>query len=643
VTTIHQILKQYWNYDSFRPLQEDIIQSVMAGKDTLALLPTGGGKSICFQVPALAMEGVCLVVSPLIALMKDQVGQLKQRGISAVAVYSGMSAREIDIALDNCVFGSTKFLYLSPERLQTELVQERVKRMKVCLLAVDEAHCISQWGYDFRPPYLQIAAFRELLPKAPVLALTATATEDVKKDICDKLAFKEGQVWQQSFARPNLSYSCLSTEDKRGRLLEILNRVPGTAIVYVRSRRLTMEIASFLCARNIKAAAYHAGLSHQVRNTVQDEWIQNKVRVMVATNAFGLGIDKPDVRVVVHLDLPDTLEAYYQEAGRAGRDGRYAFAALLYGPHDAEELRQKTEAAHPPVEQLKRVYQALANYYQLAAGSGGFTSYDFNLDDFAATYRLKALEVHNALRLLQTEGFLLLNESYFAPAKIFIPIKNEDLYKYQVANKDHDMLLKIILRLYGGEVFTYFVPFSEIKVARQLGVSLEAVRKTLRLLHQRGIIIYEAQHDVPQVVFTTARYEVAELPLDQKKLDSFRRLALGKVKAVRDYILTTNQCRTQLLLAYFGENYAESCRICDYCLEQKKRKREQDLREEHRKRILALLQKEAQHPKRVVAQFAPAEAEQVSLMLRELVDLGLICYDTQGNLHTSYTEARNKK
>ncbi|RDC63777.1 RecQ family ATP-dependent DNA helicase [Adhaeribacter pallidiroseus] len=514
--TIHQILQRYWQYPAFRPLQEEIIQSVLAGQDTLALLPTGGGKSICFQVPALVREGVCLVISPLIALMKDQVEQLQKRHIAAVAIHSGLNKHEIDIILDNCVFGKVKFLYLSPERIQTAIFQERVKRMRVALLAIDEAHCISAWGYDFRPAYLQIAALRELLPAVPSIALTATATELVKKDIQEKLLFRKSPVFQQSFARANLSYSCLPTEDKTGRLLGILKNVAGSAIVYVRSRRQTVEIAKWLHARGVAAGIYHAGLSFAERNKAQQSWIENKTRVIVATNAFGMGIDKPDVRLVVHLDLPETLEAYYQEAGRAGRDGRYAYATVLLGPADAADLQSKVAEAHPPVETLKRVYQALANYYQIAVGSGELVSYNFQIEDFTRTYQLKALEVHHAIRKLETEGLLQLNEAYYAPSKVYFAVSHEEIYKFQVAHPEFDPLIKALLRVYGGNLYTGFVKINERQLADYLRTPEAAVRKSLEYLHQRNIIEYEPQREAPQIVFTTARYDATTLPLDQK-------------------------------------------------------------------------------------------------------------------------------
>lgn len=630
---LHQILQQYWQYNAFRPLQEDIVRSVLAGRDTLALLPTGGGKSICFQVPALARPGLCLVISPLIALMKDQVEQLHKRNIPAVAIHSGLNKREIDIALDNCVFGDVKFLYLSPERLQTDIFRERVRRMNVNLIAVDEAHCISQWGYDFRPAYLQIATLREMLPNIPVLALTATATEEVKKDIQAKLLFRHAQVFQQSFARANLSYSCLSTEDKPGRLLGILQNVPGSGIVYVRSRRQTVETAKWLQGRGIAAGSYHAGLSYADRNRAQQHWIENKTRIIVATNAFGMGIDKPDVRLVVHLDLPETLEAYYQEAGRAGRDGRYAYATVLVGPPDAEDLRAKVAEAHPPVETLQRVYQALANYYQLAVGSGELTAFDFSIEDFTKTYKLKALEVHHAIRKLEAEGLLQLNEAYYTPSKVYFAVGHEDLYKFQVAHAEYDALLKTLLRVYGGNLYTNFVKIAERQLAQHLRLTEAAVRQALQQLHQRGMVVYEPQHDAPQLLFTTPRYEAAALPLDKKKLTQFRQTALAKAEAVAHYLQTANRCRTQLLLAYFGEITDQSCRVCDYCLARKKAQRRENNESQLQQRVLTYLTEQPMHPKILTQKFEPKYAGELTAVIRRLLDQGRVSYNQQGQLH----------
>ncbi|GAB3818924.1 RecQ family ATP-dependent DNA helicase [Pontibacter rugosus] len=568
---IHHILKTYWGYTQFRPLQEEIVQSVLTGHDTLALLPTGGGKSICFQVPAMALEGICLVITPLIALMKDQVENLKKRGIAAIAVYSGMSRREIDIALDNCVYGQVKFLYLSPERLLTDLFQERVKRMNVSLLAVDEAHCISQWGYDFRPPYLQLAELRDLLPHTPVIALTATATEQVKLDIQEKLRFPKQNVFQKSFARSNLSYSCLYTEDKTNRLLEILQRMQGQSIVYVRSRRQTVEMAKLLQSRHIAAAAYHAGLKFEQRSAVQALWVEDKVRVIVATNAFGMGIDKPDVRLVVHLDLPESLEAYYQEAGRAGRDEMYAYATLLYGPNDVAELKRKVEEAHPAVEDIRRVYQCLANYFQLAVGSGQFSSFDFDLADFAKQYKLKALGAHHAMKRLESEGLIQLNEGYYMPSRLMLLLENTALYSFQLKNPEHDKLIQLLLRLYGGEAFVNYVKLQERKMAQLLQVTEQELRKKLEYLHRLQVLSYEPQHDSPQLVFTAPREEAGKLSLDTKKLKTLRERALQQATEIGRYVETENRCRTQLLLEYFGEITDKRCRICDYCLSMRKK------------------------------------------------------------------------
>ncbi|WP_242917496.1 RecQ family ATP-dependent DNA helicase [Pontibacter liquoris] len=632
---IHHILKTYWGFDRFRPLQEEIIQSVLAGQDTLALLPTGGGKSICFQVPALALDGLCLVITPLIALMKDQVEQLKKRGIAAVAIYSGMHRREIDIALDNCVYGNVKFLYLSPERLLTELFQERVKRMKVRLLAVDEAHCISQWGYDFRPPYLQLAELRESLPGVPVIALTATATEQVKQDIQAQLRFPKPNVFQKSFARANLSYSCLPTEDKASRLLEMLQRLPGQSIVYVRSRRQTAELARFLQSRRIAAAAYHAGLKFEDRNAVQQAWITDKVRVMVATNAFGMGIDKPDVRLVVHLDLPESLEAYYQEAGRAGRDEQYAYAAILYGPNDVAELQRKVEEAHPAVDYIRRVYQCLANYFQLAVGSGLMSSFDFELGPFAKNYKLQTLEVHHAIKRLEQEGYLQLNESYYMPSRLMLALENTALYDFQLKNPEHDKLIRMLLRMYGGEAFVNFVKVSERRLAEYLKLPEPDLRRKLEYLHKLQVIQYEPQHDSPQLIFTAPRQDAGGLKLDVKRLNALRERALLQAREMGRYVETTNRCRTQLLLEYFGELTDTRCRICDYCLAERKKERQGQEQEALRTRLMELVQVAPYLPKELVQAFEPKHAEIITALIRELIDLGRLKYKESGKLEVA--------
>ncbi len=583
----------------------------------------------------MAKEGLCLVITPLIALMKDQVEQLKKRGIPAVAIYSGMNRREIDIALDNCVYGNIKFLYLSPERLLTELFQERVKRMKVSLLAVDEAHCISQWGYDFRPPYLQLAELREILTDVPVIALTATATEQVRDDIQERLKFKERNVFVKSFARSNLSYSCLYTEDKTTRLLEILQRMQGQSIVYVRSRKQTVEMAKFLQSRRISAAAYHAGLKFEERSAAQQAWIDDKVRVIVATNAFGMGIDKPDVRLVVHLDLPESLEAYYQEAGRAGRDEKYAYAVILYGPSDVAELKRKVAEAHPPVEFIRRVYQSLANYYQLAIGSGLLSSFDFDLADFAKNYKLKPLEVHHAIKRLEGEGYLQLNEAYFMPSRLFLSMNNMALYEFQVANPEHDALIRMILRLYGGEAFANFVKISEKKLAQQLRAQEQDVRRKLEYLHKLQVLVYEPQHDAPQLVFTAPRQDAHNLPLNHKKLDQLRDRALEQVEEMAHYIETQNRCRTQLLLEYFSEISDKSCRICDYCLAERKKEKAEQEEAALRAKVLVLLKQKPYLPKELVQQFEPKYTETITGIIRELVDVGQLKYQESGKLEVA--------
>ncbi|ALJ00174.1 RecQ family ATP-dependent DNA helicase [Rufibacter tibetensis] len=629
---IQDILKQYWGHEEFRPGQVEIITSVLKGQDTLAILPTGGGKSVCFQLPVLVMGGVCVVVSPLVALMKDQVENLRKRGLSAAALHAGQPERERDLILDNCVFGGVQFLYVSPERLQTELFLERVKRMNVCLLAVDEAHCISQWGYDFRPPYLEIAKLREVLPDTPILALTASATEVVKTDIQEKLKFKKQVVVQQSFARKNLSYSVLQTEDKEGRLREILQKMNGTAIVYVRNRRRTMELADWLHRQGIKAGAYHAGLPHQTRTSAQNDWIMDRVRVMVATNAFGMGIDKPDVRLVVHLDLPDSLEAYYQEAGRAGRDGKYSYATVLLGPEDTGLLLKKTEEAYPPVETLKRVYQALANFYQLATGSGAFQSFDFDLAEFSRTYQLSPIETHFALKQLESEGLLQLNEGFFSPSKVNLLLGNNQLYEFQILNESLEPIIKGLLRLYGGEMFRDFVKISEKGLAKHLSLPEATVKQQLQHLHQRKVLVYEPQHDGPQVQFTAPRFDAASLPVDQKRLSLFRERALEKAHSVVAFMQNSKQCRTIQILGYFGENSSEPCRICDYCLAQKKKKKLDENKLHMEARVLSHLKQTPLHPKSIAMHFSSSEQELLGNLIQEMLESGVVGYTAEGNL-----------
>ncbi|SFB78084.1 ATP-dependent DNA helicase RecQ [Flexibacter flexilis DSM 6793] len=627
---IHAILKQYWGYNQFRSLQEDIILSVLSGHDTLALLPTGGGKSICFQVPAMALEGICIVISPLIALMKDQVEQLRKRGISAIAVDSGMNRREIDVALDNCVYGNIKFLYLSPERLQTDLLLARVPKMKVGLLAIDEAHCISQWGYDFRPPYLQIAEFRTLIPNVPIIALTATATPQVKQDIQDKLNFKpQAQVFQKSFSRANLSYSAFLEEDKNKRLLQILRSVQGTAVVYVRNRKKTQELATFLYRNGISADFYHAGLDTATRNRKQDDWIANRIRVIVATNAFGMGIDKPDVRVVVHTDLPDSLEAYYQEAGRAGRDEQKAYAVALYQQADIDELFRKIELAYPPAELLRRVYQSLANYYKIAVGSNVGVSYDFDLEDFIKTFQLPPLTTYNALKRLEAVGYLQLSEAYYSPSRLMVILDNSELYQFQVSNPRSDMLIKAILRMYGGEVFMNYVRVNELQIAKVLAVQPTQIVQQLEYLQKMGVLYYEQQRDKPQITFLAERFDAATLPLPMQQMAERKNQDLQKAQSVADYVRHPTRCRTAILLEYFGEIAEKDCGVCDNCLKKKKLEKENDLPEQLTQ---LLTQMQPCTPEKLTEKLPSNRQPQAITLLRQWLDEGKVTRQPDGLL-----------
>lgn len=563
------ILQQYWGYQNFRPLQQEIIEHVVGGHDTLALLPTGGGKSICFQVPALALEGVTLVVSPLIALMKDQVRQLRDRGIIADAIYSGMRAADIDRVLDNAVYGNTKLLYLSPERLKTQLAIERIRKMPLALIAVDEAHCISQWGYDFRPPYLEIADIRQYHPEVPIIAVTATATPEVVEDIQQKLTFKAGsQVFQQSFVRDNLTYVIRKSESKEQEMLKILKGVPGSSIIYVRSRRLTQLIAEQLRRRNISATAYHAGLSHEDRDKRQAAWIAGEARVVVATNAFGMGIDKPNVRSVIHYDLPDSPEAYFQEAGRGGRDGRPSYAVVLYQEEDTQRLQEQHEIAYPALKEVRRVYRALGSYLQLATGSGKDESYDFDLADFSATFSLQARPTYFCLRILEKAGYIHLTEAFHQPAMLQFLIDKEQLYDYQLKNPAASKIIKAILRNAPG-IFSERVKTREGSLANFLEIPLEHLQASLRKFHGEGIADYTPTKDKAQIIFLTERLDPDHLSFDVKALEFLRQRAQHRIHTMISYV-SQPSCRSQQLLRYFGEADASSCGKCDACLDQRK-------------------------------------------------------------------------
>ena len=541
----------------------------MANKDTLALLPTGGGKSICFQIPGLLKEGVTIVISPLIALIKDQVEQLQKRGVSAAMLVSGMYPREIDIILDNCIYGHTKFLYLSPERLQTNLVKERIKRMNVALIAVDEAHCISQWGYDFRPSYLKINMLRELHPNVPVIALTATATSEVVIDIQDKLLFSDQVVFSQSFGRKNLAYFALNEEDKLDRLFKICTKFKEPGIVYARNRKKTKDLAVFLQKKSISADYYHAGLSPEVRSQKQENWIRNQTRLIVATNAFGMGIDKSNVRFVIHMDLPDSLEAYFQEVGRAGRDGKKAFAILLFDPVDQLNLKKQFETNYPPVDFIKKVYQCIANYYQLAVGSGLGQSFDFDLKVFCSTYDLTPIEVYNAIKILEKEDYFVFSEGIYSASKAKLSLGKDALYTFQVANKKYDTFIKILLRSYSG-IFDDYVKVNEYDLSKRVKTSKENIIKALEILDQQEVLSYLPSKTLPQLVFIKERIAPDNVVISPENYQLRKEIALKKLNSVLDYVNATRKCRNQLLLSYFGEEDAKRCGICDICLERNK-------------------------------------------------------------------------
>jgi ATP-dependent DNA helicase RecQ len=561
-----QVLTKYWGYTSFKPLQEEIIRSIAEGKDTLGLMPTGGGKSITFQVPALVKEGICLVITPLIALMKDQVNRLNTLEIRSLAIHSGMSAEEIDIALENSIYGDYKFLYISPERISTRIFQTRLPRLNLNLVAVDEAHCISQWGYDFRPSYLKIASIRDLISdKVPFLALTASATPPVIDDIIQKLEFREKNVLKTSFERKNISYLVRRTEDKGTYLVKTLHKVKGSGIVYVRSRKISKEIAELLVSNGISADFYHAGLPVELREKKQIAWTTGETRVIVATNAFGMGIDKADVRFVVHWDIPEAIEEYFQETGRAGRDNKPAFAVLLYSPSDKTRLEDSLRRKFPPVEKIKDTYEALCNFLQVPQGSGKDNVFDFNMYDFVSKYRLPVIETYNSLNFLQREGYLEFTEEINNPSRVHFLVGRDDLYKFQVANEAFDGFIKLLLRSYSG-MFTEFVAINEDTMARKSGISRDTIYRFLVKLATLKIISYIPGKKTALVIFTEERLERKALMISPDNYVHVKDKHIIRLNKMIDYADYNTRCRSVVLLDYFGEE-SDRCGICDVCRE----------------------------------------------------------------------------
>ena len=628
-----EILKQYWGYDSFRDLQEEIITSIGEGKDTLGLMPTGGGKSITFQVPALAQEGICIVITPLIALMKDQVQNLRKREIKALAIYSGMTRQEILTALENCIFGNYKFLYISPERLDTEIFRTKLRSMKVSMITADESHCISQWGYDFRPAYLKIAEIRELLPEVPVLALTATATPEVVTDIQARLKFREGNVFRMSFERKNLAYIVRKTDNKTKEIPYILQRISGSAIIYVRNRRRTKEITELLMNEGITADFYHAGLDNAVKDLRQKRWQSGEVRVMVATNAFGMGIDKPDVRIVLHLDLPDSPEAYFQEAGRAGRDGEKAYAVILYSKSDKTTLHKRVVDTFPDKEYILNVYEHLQYYYQMAMGDGFQCIREFNLEEFCRKFKYFPVPVDSALKILTQAGYLEYTDEQDNSSRILFTIRRDELYKLREMGKEAEALIQSILRSYTG-VFTDYAYISEESLAIRTGLTRQQIYNILVTLTKRRIVDYIPRKKTPYIIYTRERLELRFLHIPPSVYEERKARYEARIKAMEEYVTTENICRSRMLLRYFGEKNEHNCGQCDVCLSKRATDNlSEKSYEEVKRQILNLLSHSPLTPAETADQIK-AEKEDIGQVIRYLLDEGELKMQ-DGMLHIS--------
>ena len=619
----HEILKQYWGYDSFRGIQEEIIKSIGEGRDTLGLMPMGGGKSITFQVPALAKDGLCIVITPLIALMKDQVQNLRQRGIKAVAIYSGMTRQEILIALENCIFGNYKFLYISPERLDTDIFKQKLRAMKVNMITVDESHCISQWGYDFRPAYLKIADIRELLPGVPLLALTATATPDVVQDIQSRLKFREKNVFRMSFERKNLAYIVRKTDNKTAELLHILRRMPGSAIIYVRSRRRTKETTELLTHEGITADFYHAGLDNAVKDIRQKRWQDGECRVMVATNAFGMGIDKPDVRLVIHLDLPDSPEAYFQEAGRAGRDGEKAYAVILYSKSDKVTLHKRIPDTFPDKDYIKKVYEHLQYYYQMAMGDGLGCTKEFNLEEFCRKFKHFPVPADSALKILTQAGYIEYTDEQDNASRIIFTIRRDELYKLREMGNETEALVQTILRSYTG-LFTDYAYISETALSLRTGLTRQQIYNVLMSLSKRRIIDYIPRKKTPYIIYTRERVELNHLHISPAVYEERKERYEARIRAMVDYVTSETACRSRMLLRYFGEKNENNCGQCDVCLSgHAAHELPTDTFEKLKKELLTILQEQVLTPAEV-AEKTEADRDLLSHAIQYLLEEGEI-------------------